>query len=306
MELRQLRYFVAVARFRSFTRAAEHQHVAQPSLSQQIKKLEDELGARLFDRLVRGVALTEFGERFQEHARRVLVEVESAHEVMREMLGLRRGKVNLGVIPTVAPFVLPQALQAFGRRYPGIEVKVAEDLTRSLLNQLSEGSLDLALLSSAVRGAEIVDEPLFRERMLLAVSTRHPLWRERGASQKRVSLHELASEPFLLLRDGHCFREDVLQICRRSRLSPHVAFEGGQFDTLVGMVEAGAGVTLLPQTARRHYRRTGVGLLEFTPPEPTRTIALVRLKDKFITPATRALMEVLRTLWARNDLYEKA
>lgn len=304
MEFRQLRYFAAVARFRSFTRAAEHEHVAQPSLSQQIRKLEDELGARLFDRLAAGVALTELGERFQKHARRVLVEVEGAREVMHEMLGLQQGRVNLGAIPTVAPFLLPQTLQAFGKRHPNIEVNVTEDLTQSLLSQLSEGSLDLALLSSPVRKAEITDEPLFRERMLLAVSASHRLWRERRRSQKHVSLRGLAGERFLLLRDGHCFRDDVLELCRRSRLSPRVVFEGGQFDTLVGMVEAGAGVTLLPETARRHYRRAGVGLLEFAPPEPTRTIGLVRLKDKFVTPATRALIEVLRRLWGRRGLTE--
>src|SRR5487761_1890533 len=136
MELHQLRYFRAVARFRSFTRAAEHEHVAQPSLSQQIRKLEDELGARLFNRLGRRVTLTAFGERFLDHAARVLQELEGARQEIQYIQGLRRGCVSLGAIPTLAPFLLPRILKAFAASCPGITVKVQEDLTASLLARL--------------------------------------------------------------------------------------------------------------------------------------------------------------------------
>jgi LysR family transcriptional regulator, hydrogen peroxide-inducible genes activator len=290
MEIHQLRYFLAVARLRSFTRAAEHEHVAQPSLSQQIRKLEDELGARLFNRLGRAITLTPFGERLEQRARRVLAELEGARQEVDEMLGLHRGSVSLGAIPTLAPYLLPPVLAGFGRDYPGISVSMREGLTGSLLAEVSAGELDLALLRLPVRGSEYISEPLVREGMLLAVPRRHRLSRRPGP----VTLDDLSEERFLLLKDGHCFRDDVLQICKRCRVNPNVVFEGGQFDTLVAMVATGAGVTLLPEMARRHYQHSGVGLLDFVPPCPTRTIGLVRVKDQFLTPATRVFIEHLR------------
>ncbi len=291
MELHQLRYFLAVAHYRSFTRAAEHEHVAQPSLSQQIRKLEGELGSPLFDRLGHKIRLTALGERFQEHTRRVLRDLENARREADEILQVAHGQVNLGVIPTVAPFLLPRALAAYARAYPGITVRVAEDLTPALLRRLAEGEIDLALLSLPVKGPEYVAQPLVRDRMFLAVSRHHRLARRPG---RRVTLREVAREPFLLLKDGHCFRDDVLQVCRLSRLNPRVAFEGGQFDTLVAMVAAGAGVTLLPEMTRAHYRHAAVRLLDFAPPVPVRTIGTVRLRGKFLTRATKAFMEVLK------------
>jgi LysR family hydrogen peroxide-inducible transcriptional activator len=291
MEIHQFRYFLAVARLRSFTRAAEHEHVAQPSLSQQIRKLEDELGARLFNRLGRSITLTSFGQRFEQRARRVLAELEGARQEMDEMLGLHRGSVNLGAIPTLAPYLLPAVLASFGRAYPGIAVSMREGLTASLLAEVAAGELDLALLRLPVPGAEFVSESLVKEGMLLALPPRHRLSRR---PSRQVTLDDLAEERFLLLKDGHCFREDVLQICKRCRVNPNVVFEGGQFDTLVAMVAAGAGVTLLPEMARRHYQHAGVGLVDFAPPRPTRTIGLVRAKDHFVTPAARAFIEHLR------------
>lgn len=297
MEIHQLRYFMGVARFRSFTRAAEHEHVAQPSLSQQIRKLEDELGARLFNRLGRKITLTPSGERFQEHARRALAELDGARQEVEELMKLRVGSVCVGAIPTLAPYLLPHVLTAFARACPNITVNVREDLTNSLLRQLSDGELDLALLSLPVRGAEFITEALLDDPMLLAIPTRHRLWRSR---RRRVSFREVADEPFMLLKDGHCFRDDVLQICKQSRLNPNVVFEGGQFDTLVAMVAAGAGITLLPEMSRQHYQRGGVGLLEFLPPQPTRTVGMVRSKYKFLTPATGAFIEVIKCTCRRK------
>jgi len=291
MELHQLRYFLAVARFNSFTRAAEHERVAQPSLSQQIRKLEDELGVRLFDRLGRRTRLTPFGTRFQERARRALEEVEGARQDVAQLMGLRQGTVWVGVIPTVAPYLLPQTLAAFAKAYPGIAVSLREDLTSSLLGQLAAGDLDLALMSLPVKGQDFLAEELFIDNMLLVVPRRHQLLRRR---RRAVGFAEVADEPFLLLKDGHCFRDDVLRICQRSRMNPHVVFEAGQFDTLMAMVEAGAGVTLIPEMAVRRFRRSNVGLLHFRPPQPTRTIGFVRSRRKSLTPAARAFMDVLR------------
>ncbi len=291
MEMCQIRYFLAVARHRSFTRAAEHEHVAQPSLSQQVRKLEDELGGRLFDRLGRKIALTSLGERFLEHARRVQAEVEGARQEVSDLLGLRRGSVSVGAIPTVAPYLLPRVLPAFRRAYPNILVSVHEELTSALLEQLTQGELDLALLRLPISRGALVSERLVREPMLLVVQSRHPLARRRGG---QAVLGEVAREPLLLLKDGHCFRDDVLQICKRARANPHVAFESGQLNTLVAMVAAGAGVTLLPEMARAHFRQPGVKLIEMAHPRPSRTIGIVRARDKYLTPAARAFIQQLK------------
>ena len=170
-------------------------------------------------------------------------------------------------------------------------MSVQEDLTNSLVRRLCEGEIDLALLSLPLEKPGLIAEPLLKDRMLLAVPRGH--WLARRA-KTRVSLREVAGEPFLLLKDGHCFRDDVLRICKDLRVHPQVAFEGGQFDTLVAMAAAGAGVTLLPEMARRRYRQAGVKLLEFLPPQPTRTIGVARLKNKFLTPAARALLVIIR------------
>lgn len=295
MEMCQIRYFLAVARHRSFTRAAEHEHVAQPSLSQQIRKLEDELGGRLFDRLGRKIALTPLGEKFFDHARRVLEEVEAARHEVAELLGLRSGAVAVGAIPTVAPYWLPRVLPAFRREFPNIRVTVREDLTHALVEQLTQGELDLALLSLPVARGAFVCERLVREPMFLAVPSGHTLAR-RG--MRNVGLGEIASEALLLLKDGHCFRDDVLQICKRARVEPQVAFEAGQLDTLVAMVAAGAGITLLPEMALPHFRRPGVKLIELAQPQPTRSIGIVRARDKYVTPAARAFIRVLKATCA--------
>lgn len=293
MELHQLRYFQAVARFRSFTRAAKHERISQPSLSQQIRKLEDELGAQLFDRLGRRIRLTAFGERFQEHALRILNNLEDARRDVKAMLGLHSGKAFVGVIPTVAPYLLPQALRRCSEAFPEITIDIVEDLTQGLMKGLTDGDLDLALLSLPVEAPELVAEPLLHERMLLAVPKRHPLWQRR----RRVSLKEVAHEPFLLLKDGHCFRDDVLEVCKRAQLNLRIIFEGGQFDTLMAMVSAGTGVTLLPEMASRRYRnRDDAGLIEFDPPQPSRTIGIVRAKGKFQTPAAKVFIEALHHL----------
>ncbi|MEJ2006894.1 MAG: LysR family transcriptional regulator substrate-binding protein [Acidobacteriota bacterium] len=164
---------------------------------------------------------------------------------------------------------------------------------------LAEGDLDLALLSLPVESPELIAERLLRERMLLAVPKGHPLCQRR----RRVTLDEVAHEPFLLLKDGHCFRDDVLEVCKRAQLNPHVVFEGGQFDTLMAMVSAGAGVTLLPEMASHRYRnQEDTGLIEFAPPQPARTIGVVRARGKYLTPAAKVFIKTLHDLAsARNQ-----
>ena len=287
MELHQLRYFCAVAETGSFSRAAEHSHVSQPSLSQQILKLEAELGVRLFDRLGRSVRLTEVGKTFLPRAHAVLRELEAARGDVVESKDSISGQVTVGVIPTVAPYFLPPVLAAFAKHFPKSTVIVVEEITPVLLERLRAGSIDVAILALPVRGHEFEALPLITEPLFAALPKNHRLSRN-----KTVGLRELRKEPFLLLRDGHCFRENAVAACDRARVSPQVVFESGQFSSLLGLVGAGVGVSLVPAMAVD--RRSQVRFVRISDPTATRTIGALTLRGRSLSRAQRAFLSSLR------------
>jgi LysR family transcriptional regulator, hydrogen peroxide-inducible genes activator len=286
MELHQLRYFCAVAESGSFSRAAEHSHVSQPSLSQQILKLEAELGARLFDRLGRSVRLTEVGKAFLPRARAVLRELEAARGDVVERKDSISGQVTVGVIPTVAPYFLPPVLAAFSERFAESAVIVVEEITPVLLERLRAGAIDIAVLALPVRGHEFESLPLLTEPLFAALPRKHPL-----ARRSTIALRDLRKEPFLLLRDGHCFRENAVAACDRARVSPRVVFESGQFSSLLGLVGAGVGVSLVPAMAVD--RRSQVRFVRISDPPATRTIGALTLRGRSLSRAHHAFLSSL-------------
>src|ERR1700747_3529252 len=241
MELHQLRYFCAVADTGSFSRAAEHSHVSQPSLSQQILKLEAELGARLFDRLGRSVRLTELGKTFLPRARAVLRELEAARGDVVERKESVGGAICVGVIPTIAPYFLPARLTFLSRRFPQARVTVVEEITPVLLDRLRASVVDVAILALPIRGHEFETFPLLTEHLFAALPRKHKF-----ARRPAISLKDLRAEAFLLLRDGHCFRDTAVAACDRARLHPQIVFESGQFSSLLSMVGAGRGGSTVP------------------------------------------------------------
>ena len=287
MELHQLRYFCAVARTGNFTRAAEDQHVAQPSLSQQIRKLEDELGAKLFDRFPRFARLTHFGQAFLPKASSILRQVGEARTEIQEMSRAEAGTVVVGAIPTIAPYLLGPVLAHFARRYPAVSLTVTEEITPILLEHLHNGRADLVVLALPVRGEELLCEELFQEPLFAAIPQKHRL-----AKRKSISLGEIRDEPFLLLKEGHCFRENVLSACRRSRVHPNVVFESGQFSTILSMVATGMGVSVVPAMAVE--KQPGCRFLRISDDRAFRSVGLVQLKHRFTTRAQSALVEHLR------------
>jgi len=287
MEVHQLRYFYAVAQEGSFTRAARRQNVAQPSLSQQIKKLEDELGARLFDRLGRTVRLTEFGEAFLPRVKMILHEMENARQEIVEMAGQERGRLVVGSIPTVAPYFLPRCLASFGPRFPEIHVSVVEDLTSELLDRLHKGTIDFAVLALPVSDGPYECEELFREPLYLVVPKTHRL-----AAKTKAYLKQVENDPFLLLKEGHCFRDNALSACGRANLAPNVVFESGQFSTLLAMVAAGIGVSVVPEMAVES--RAGCRFVLLADQSAFRRVGTVQLKHRFRTRARMAFLEQLR------------
>jgi LysR family transcriptional regulator, hydrogen peroxide-inducible genes activator len=285
MELQQLRYFCAIADTGSFTRAAQQTHVSQPSLSQQIRKLEDELGARLFDRLSRAVQLTELGRSFLPRARAILHDLEAARSEVVERKTSIGGPISVGVIPTIAPYFLPAILAAFSRKYPEAHVTVAEEITPLLLERLRAGTMDVAIVALPLlaRSHDFQTFPLMVEKLYAVLPKRHSL-----AKRRAVSLEELQDDPFLLLRDGHCFRETAVAACKRARLSPKIIFESGQFSSILSMVSAGLGVSIVPAMAVE--KRPGCRYLPLTDERAARTIGVVTLNGRSPTRVSEAFM----------------
>jgi len=287
MELHQLRYFCAVAEASSFSRAAEQSHVSQPSLSQQIMKLEDELGARLFDRLGRSVRLTETGQTFLPRARAVLRELEAARGDVAEQKDSVGGAVTIGVIPTVGPYFLPQRLTWFSRKFPQVRLTVVEEITPVLLDQIRASKVDLAILALPIRGHEFETFPLLTERLFAALPPGHKL-----AKRRALSLKDLRAQPFLLLRDGHCFRDTAVAACDRARLYPQIIFESGQFSSLLSMVGAGMGVSIVPEMAID--KKSRCRFVHIEDPGAARTIGAVILRGRSLSRANHAFLSHLR------------
>lgn len=287
MELHQLRYFCAVVQAGNFTRAAQRANVAQPSLSQQILKLEDELGAKLFDRLPRAIKLTAFGSAFLPRALAILRQVGEARTEIQEMSGNEKGTVVLGAIPTIAPYLLPRILTGFASEHPTIQVRVAEELTPVLLERLHSGSLDMALLALPIRGDDLLSTELFREPLFAVVPANHSL-----ASKTSLSLRDIKNDFFLLLKEGHCFRENTISACRRSRLRPNVVFECGQFSSILAMVSAGMGVSIVPEMAVE--ARSSCRFIPISDPRAQRRVGLVQLKHHFADRAHRTFIDHLK------------
>lgn len=285
MELRQLRYFVAVAETGSFTRAAAREGVTQPTLSEQVINLEKALGKRLFDRLGRAVVLTDPGHDLLGRAQSILAAVGEAERAVRDTA--EGGRLRVGAIPTVAPYLLPAAVTRFAARFPGVQLHLQEDRTERLLADLLAGDLDLGVMALPVRDDRLHVEKLFAEPLVMALPAGHRL-----SKKAEVKLADVVDEPFILLDDVHCFGDQVLSFCRRDGLEPRVVCRGEQIATLLAMVAAGRGVSVVPRMAAsddapgRVYRPLGK-------PTPTRTLCAVWHKQRYRPPSVRAFAQVL-------------
>jgi LysR family transcriptional regulator, hydrogen peroxide-inducible genes activator len=292
MEMHQLRYVVAVARARNFSRAAEQCHVSQPSLSQQIQKLEEELGERLFDRMKREIKLTAHGEAFLPRALKILEEVDLARREASDARSLLRGRVIVGVLPTIAPYLLPAVLGDFAKRFPGVEIVVHEETTAQLLKLVNACEIDFAVASRPIQDRRMEVKDLFSEELRLALPPRHPLTRKRT-----VRLADLEKEPFIVMKEGHCLGDQVLNFCERRDLKPTISFRSAQLETIQALVHSGVGISLVPEMAARKKR---AGLPEYrslVSPKPERKIVAIWPKQR---PLSRAANELLNQIIAKS------
>lgn len=272
MNLRDLKYLVALADHKHFGRAAAASFVSQPTLSTQIKKLEDELGVALVERAPRKVMLTPVGREIVERARKVIAEVEQMAEIARRSKDPEAGTVRLGMFPTLGPYLLPHVLPAVRERFPRLELLLVEEKTDQLLTRLREGRLDAALLALPVHDDQLHIEPLFDEPFLLAVPQRHEL-----AGQSSLRLRDLDDRHLLLLEDGHCLRDQALEVCRLAGADERDGFRATSLETLRQMVAAGVGITLLPALSVQPPvpPSPDIHLLPFEGQPPHRRIAML-------------------------------
>ena len=271
MELHQLRYFVAVADAGNFTRAAEQCFISQPSLSQQIAKLEAELGQLLLDRRGRKVQMTDAGRALYHRAVSILGAVDEAKSSLHADSGWQSGLITVAAIPTVAPYLLPELIRSFNRKFPSARFTVRENFTAEVIKDCLAGDADVGLLALPIDDERLTAELLFTEELLLVTPSRHKLARQKA----EVTLEQLAQERFVLLSEIHCLGEQIVAFCKQHECLPIVTCRTAQLLTVQEMVVAEQGVSLVPAMAARSDRAKSRAYRSLAAPQPSRTIGLV-------------------------------
>ena len=284
MNLRDLEYLVAIDDERHFNRAAERCFVSQPTLSGQIKKLEEQLGVQLIERSTRKVVMTDVGLAVASQARRVLSAARGIREIAESFHDPMAGDLQLGLIPTLAPYLLPQIMPALREQYPRLKLWLHEQQTAILMERLRNAELDLLILALPVPAHEFVEVDLFREPFWLALPGNDPL-----ARRKQASLDDLQQRELMLLEEGHCLREHALDVCLTAGATRNSAFQATSLETLRHMVGEGMGSTLIPQLAVPERRDGEVRYLPFKAPVPSRRIGMLYRKGSYRAEAFAAI-----------------
>ena len=294
MNLRDLSYLVAIGEYGHFGHAADACYVSQPTLSTQIKKLERELGVQLVERSTKSARLTEVGQKVVERAQVMLAEEESIRNITRQAQDPESGSLRLGLFPTLAPYLLPHVVQPLHERFPKMEFLLVEEKTEVLLEQLAKGDIDAAFLAEPVHAPGLIEDHLFTESFMLAVPASSSL----ADRTQPMNVSELATEPILLLEDGHCLRDQALSVCKMAGASERAGFRATSLETLRQMVATNVGVTLLPELAVRPPVpvQPNVKLLPFAEPRPARSIALYWRPSSFYGEVLADVAGVVRSI----------
>ncbi len=286
--LKQLRYFDALARHKHFGRAADVCAISQPALSMQIKELEETLGASLIERSARQVRLTGLGEDIVVRARTILQLTDELGDFARASEGQLTGRLRLGVIPTIAPYLLPKIMGTLASNHDGLDLRVRETLTSKLIDELSDGRLDAAIVALPVSEPAFAEVVLFKEEFVLV--------RPGSDADKPVPSSDMLREMrLLLLEEGHCFRDQALSFCQMQSTRPRELLDGSSLSTLVQMVNAGIGVTLIPEMAVQvETSSTTVSIARFNKPRPNRTIGMIWRKTNPLAAKLSQIAELVQ------------
>jgi LysR family hydrogen peroxide-inducible transcriptional activator len=297
MTLTQLFYVVSVAMYKSFSKAAEKCFVTQPTLSMQINKLEEELGVKIFNRQITPIEPTDIGNEIIEQARIILEESERINDIVYSFGKEIYGRLRIGIIPTVSPYLLPLFLESYLSKYPKVELVISELQTKEIIQQLEHNTIDAGIIAGPWGHTRFIEENLYHEPFLAYVSQGHRL-----SARKKIRSDDLSLEDLWLLKEGHCFRDQILNICgtskgnRKGKNLIHLNFEGENLETLKGLVDQNMGMTLLPYLAAEKLKgEPSDGLLkEFVAPVPSRQISMIYSKAKLKHRLLVLLMEEIR------------
>jgi LysR family hydrogen peroxide-inducible transcriptional activator len=291
MNFRALQYFVKLAELKHFSKAADACFVSQPTLSTQIRKLEEELGVSLVERAPRNIMLTPVGEDIAHRARHVLRDIEHIKTAARRSKNPATGTIRLGIFPTLAPYLLPHVIPVIRKRFPELRLQLAEEKTEDILNMLDQGRLDAGLLALPVDEPGMEVEILFNEPFVVAMPSTHPM-----SEKQTICLQDLEGEELLLLEEGHCLRQHALAVCKMAGAHERVDFHATSMETLRQMVASDAGVTLMPVLSVKPPIPTteNIALRPFESPPPSRTIALVWRNSSPLGDFLRQLAESLK------------
>lgn len=288
MELRQVRYVLAVAEERSFSRAANRLHLAQPSLSQQIAKLEKMLGVALFHRLPQHVELTDAGQRFVQVAQTLVDLADGLEREMRSYAVGESGKLLVGSLPITGAYVLPHVISAFTRLFPGVELQLIEDTSSRLEQLLVRGKIDVSLLTLPIGDPSIETIPAIHEEIFLALPPQHPL-----AGCEEIDLAELADQPFILLKEGQGFRTISLRLCEQAGFRPRIVFESSNIQTVQSLVAAGMGISFAPKMITLAPGAIQPPVYAHLTNRPSRTLVVAYRRDRPMSRPAEAFVRIL-------------
>jgi len=303
MTITQLKYVLAVAEHKNFTIASEHCYVTQPTLSMQIQKLEDELDTKIFNRNKKPIQLTEIGNKIVEQAKIIVDESNRITDIVEQQKGFIGGDFKLGIIPTIMPTLLPLFLKTFVKKYPKINLKIEELTTEECIKKLSDGHIDVAIAATPLENESIKERVLYYEPFVGFVPTEHRL-----SSAKTLEIDNLNIEDILLLEDGHCFKDSIINLCRTfDKTNQHFQLHSGSFDTLIKLAKEGLGMTLLPYLQTLDLcHKDEIYLRRFEEPVPAREVSIIyhksQLKIHLIETLKNVIDGIIRGVIAFNDV----
>jgi LysR family hydrogen peroxide-inducible transcriptional activator len=301
MELRQLQYALQISIDKNFSRAAEKLHIAQPSLSQQLSKLEKEIGLLLFQRTTNSVEVTYAGSLFVDKAQAILDMVEQLKREMEDISQMRKGRLIVGSLPITGAHVLPLVLPVFQANYPEIEIMLMEETSAHLEQMTASGQIDISLLSIPLQDESLTYEPIIEEEIVLAVPQHHRLAATASASQisTTIDIAELRDEPFIALKKGQGFRQITLELCANAGFKPNIVFESSNIETVQSLVAAGMGIAFVPHmVSRGGWSQQAPAYLSLTN-RPTRTLVIAYRKGRYLSKAVGAFMRTFHDVMDR-------
>lgn len=294
MEFRQLKYVLQIATEKNFSRAAEKLHIAQPSLSQQLSKLEKELGVMLFKRSTNTVELTHAGEVFVAKAQKIIDLSEQLRKEMEDISQMKKGKLVVGSLPITGSHILPLVLPVFKQYYPEIEIVLLEETSTNLEILSAQGKTDVTLLTLPLEDTSLTYEKLIQEEIWLALPQNHPLYQQYRSDQTPVPFHLLQNEAFIALKKGQGFRQITINLCKSYGFTPNIVFESSNIETVQSLVAAGMGIAFVPEmiarTPRSHLAPVYVSLEN----NPSRTIVVAHRKGRYLSKAAEAFISTLK------------